>query len=152
MWARTENSGKYLNSSWLPSFPGTLSQYFMQSSRTLETMLGKCAGDEHCQGRCCCGPAWCQNSHSCAMDVAGTGGIPTGTLAAHGVQGLAGDRGSQERAWSTRRLHKMPLAGQGQELLGWDEGPAGTGTRSCTGKGTAAPTWAPGARTRNNNV
>lgn len=25
MWARTENSGKYLNSSWLPSFPGTLS-------------------------------------------------------------------------------------------------------------------------------
>lgn len=45
-----------------------------------------------------------------------------------------------------QRLHKMPLAGQGQELLGWerswenptlsmrDEGPAGS--RSCSGEGS----------------
>lgn len=122
MWARTENSGKYLNSSWLPSFPGTLSQCFMQSSRALETVPGRlCAGDEHGQGRCC----WCQSRQTCAWDSH-----------SHGT-------GSGCSRWPGT---EMPLAGQGQELLGWerswenltlsmrDEGPAGS--RSCSGEGS----------------
>lgn len=61
--------------------------------------------------------------------------IPMGTRLCL-LTGLAWDRGSQ----STPRLHEMPLAGQGQELLGWDkpwenptlsmrdEGPTGPGS------------------------
>lgn len=50
----------------------------MQSSRTLETVLGKfCVGDEHCQRRCCCSLTFCQYNTGlcCAMEMAETGTI-----------------------------------------------------------------------------